>query len=177
MLERRKAFVDISDTISDSAGVETHTYFRHHLENPDIPYEVTFVKIPPGHTESFRSHKTIEETIIPLNGQVNIFIRKDDGRAEIEEVLDGRLYDEDQESIIGITILDDGKVIFHIGSNNTRDIRTFDLDLSQGFHTGLTTYSLQNYSEESAVVAVIKRVNPDTLKENPDIFRTDKQMY
>lgn len=156
---------------------EIRTYYPFHEIFPNLPFEVYITELPLNHTQPWHSHNTIEETIIPICGQVNIFVKGQDGKVEMIKLSEARKLDRERESIVGISVVEDGKVTIRVQDKETGEIRSFDIQDNEGFYAGTKVHTLQNYSDQEVVVAVVKKTTKEELTRNSRIFREDRDSH
>ena len=156
---------------------EIRTYYPFYETGPHLPFEVCIIKLPPNHTQSWYSHKTVEETIIPICGQVNIFIKGQDDKVEKTQLPKSTMFDLESESIVAVSVIDDGTVSFIVEDKKSGKMRSFDIQYDEGTHSERTIHTLQNHSEQSAVVVVVKTTTEEDLARNPRIFREDRESH
>ena len=177
MLERIQQSIDTKGAKVRNFVNERRAYYPFHETYPHLPFEVYIAELPPNHTQPWHSHNIVEETIIPISGQVNIFVKGQDDKIEGTQLPRSNLFDVSSESIIGISIADDGIITLIIKDNKTGDKTSFEIRDEQGFPAGSTIHTLQNHSDQLAVVVVVKKTTEEELALNPRIFREDRQSH
>ena len=55
---------------------EKRQYYLFREKDPDYPLELIITEVPPGHTQPFHAHETIDEITVVLHGEV-VGITKD----------------------------------------------------------------------------------------------------
>lgn len=177
MSERIQQSIDTREANVRNFVNEIRTYYSFHETDPHLPFEVYITELPLNHTQPWHSHNTVEETIIPISGRVNIFIKGQDGKVERTQLPESTMFDLERESIVGISVVEDGTVTIRVQDKETGEIRSFDIQDNEGFYAGTKIHTLQNYSDQEVVVAVVKKTTKVELARNPNIFRGDRDSH
>lgn len=177
MSERIQQRIEMDEAKVRNVFNERRLYFPFHETDFQLPLEVYITELPLNHTQPWHSHNTVEETIFPIYGQVNFFIKKQDGKVVRSQLPKSTEFDLVRESIVAVSVNNDGVVAIKVKNKESGKIESFDLLDNEGFHSGTSIHTLQNHSDQRAVVAVVKKTTKEELTRNPRIFREDRSSH
>jgi len=154
---------------------EKRHYYLFRERDPNYPLELIITEIPPGHTQPFHAHKTIDEITVVLYGEIVGITKKTKESPEQEHLIQTlSLYDPEIYDFHTITAAKDGTILLVLEDKNTGNIVGGELPYSEGFNAGRTFHTVKNRTDQWAVMATVKITTPETLAKNPRIFQEDK---
>lgn len=175
---KQSALLDTTEINVREVEGETRSYFLFREQYSDIPMEVIITEIPPHSIEGWHSHKTIDEVIIPIDGEVVALTRDENGSNQSAEPIKmPTIYNPEKDILYGISAVSDGLITLYLEDRETGKFRAVDVPYKEGFHTGRTIHTIENRSDHWAVTAAIKRTSKEKFQENSKIFQEDKVSY
>ena len=154
---------------------EKRQYYLFREKDPDYPLELIITEVPPGHTQPFHAHETIDEITVVLHGEV-VGITKDtkDSPQQEHPIQALSLYDPKVHDFHRITAAKDGTVLLVLEDRNTGEIFGVELPYDEGFNAGKAFHTVENRTDQWIIMATVKKTTPETFAKNPKIFQEDK---
>jgi uncharacterized cupin superfamily protein len=154
---------------------EKRTYYLFREKDPNYPLELIVTEVPPGHTQPYHAHSTIDEITVVLSGEITGLIKDPQtGKVTEHTVKAISFYDPDKQHFHGITATTDGQTKIILEDAETGEITEHDLPYEEGFDAGKAIHTMDNRTDGWCVTATVKKTTPETFSKNPKIFQEDK---
>lgn len=116
---------------------EQRHYYLFREKDPNFPLELIITEVPPGHTQPFHSHETIDEITVVLHGEaMGLTKETKDSPQQEHPIKAASLYDPEKHNFHAITAAKDGTVLLVLEDKENGEIFGGELPYDEGFDAG-----------------------------------------